>query len=267
MNTIERITGGGLIAAGLFVLVFCGQGLRAEEGGNGKTRARKHFADKYDQVYDRQRYNKADKNGDGVLSLEEWNNELKNREQQGGRWDFAKADANGDGVVDLAEARAAKQAMRKPTGEALYNAWKKKHADLPAKERFSNFAKSHPEVAEKLLADRTWLENHPKVVKAIVDNKQYLAHHPKLRKAIYTNRSYLDNHPKVAKSIYSDRKWFDNHPGIAKAAYKHRQELNAHSGKTKALHRAAKKHNIARQKAVTHKKKVKKAIRKKYKSN
>ena len=54
------------------------------------------------------------------LSKDEWEAELRNKEQAGGRWNFEDADANNDGVVTREEAKAMKKRMRVASAHALY---------------------------------------------------------------------------------------------------------------------------------------------------
>jgi hypothetical protein len=60
----------------------------------------------YDSIYNRERFNRADTNGDGVLSKAELKAAQKDFEHYRDAARFRHADTNGDGVISLEEAKA-----------------------------------------------------------------------------------------------------------------------------------------------------------------
>lgn len=81
----------------------------------------------FGKAYTKARYEKADTDQNGTLSYQEWDTELRDREQGCHRFKAKDADTDGDGEITLEEAKAARKANLNPTAKVAFEAWKKRH--------------------------------------------------------------------------------------------------------------------------------------------
>jgi hypothetical protein len=182
--------------------------------------------DKYDELYDLERFNTADTNKDGILDKNELRAEQKDFEYYRDNERFKHADTNNDGFLSLDETKAEKQWEKehyKKLGNEALNDLQKKYPGADFGD--GKYLRNHPEVVAELYNNRAWLNNHPNTAKKIAENSKWLANHPQVAGAIYENRHWLVNNPDVATKLYNNKKFLNQHPKFTKWAYKHRKLL------------------------------------------
>jgi hypothetical protein len=222
-----------------FSMAFLGTGFLTLSGNDDDCgdHIKKRFNRKYNDIYDKERYFNADKDGDGVLSYAEWDAALKDKEQGGGRWDAREADTDGDGIITLMEAKQSKKLMKRPTAKALWEAYQNQNDDEGRRELLRKFIKNHPELAKKTLENKDWLKSHPKVAKELFQHREWLEKHPDIAKKMYEHREWLSDHPKATREMYKNREWLNDHPKASKKIYRNRKLLNDHPEASKKLYR------------------------------
>ena len=128
-----------LLFIGFTTIVF------AQEGDNPLDQ----LEDKYDELYDYERFQAADTNNDGVLDKEELRAEQKDFEYYQDNKRFRHADTNNDGVISLQEAKAERR-------------WEKEHFEELAKNALQDYKRKHPDVD---FENTAWLREHPEISK------------------------------------------------------------------------------------------------------
>ena len=170
--------------------------------------------------YTKARFDKADTNGDGLVSRQEAGAEARPVEKRlKGSKRFSMADRNGDGALTLEEAAAQKRREKR-----LYRFAK---AHPKTFKRLVKQLVKHPRMARKLT--RLALDN-PRMAKTLV---KAMVNHPQASKALLRA---IKNNPAAASKLLRAMK---NNPGAARALVK---AATRHPAMTKKLLSAAVKH-------------------------
>lgn len=200
--------------------------------------------DRYEALYNKHMFKKADTNGDTFLSK----SELKENDGWVGGFILSasddrirKADTDGDNKISLKEAKAQKYWEKNNRAKLT----KKYQKQLKAWYVNKVWLKDHPKVVNQLVSYSDYLNSHPKAAKAIYSNKKWLSQHQAVAITLFENKEWLAQHPKAAKELYSDRKWLAQHPRIAKAANRTKEWLAQHPNITKELHSLIKNNNAS----------------------
>ncbi|MBI4833253.1 MAG: hypothetical protein HY811_00310 [Planctomycetes bacterium] len=139
----------------------------------------------YDELYWKERFDKADKDKDGRLT----NDEIKNEENDFGYFideeAFKKADVDGDAFLTAEECKKLKKE------ELEYFRERQNKAVGEIKEKFPDaqltnvkWLKAHPDVVTILYIHPYWVKENYETLKALHREGQWLEDHPAIRKSI-----------------------------------------------------------------------------------
>jgi hypothetical protein len=149
---------------------------------------------KYDELYDRERFNSANTDGKDGLSKEELRTAQKDFEYYLGDERFKHADrppnGNGDGILSLDECKAERKwekAHQKEIERKIIDEIKKKNGDSDIKD--PEWLKKNPEAFGKLSQQRYWAHEHSDVINDVVADKDWVAKHPNAVKSVKKDKN------------------------------------------------------------------------------
>jgi 2-oxo-4-hydroxy-4-carboxy--5-ureidoimidazoline (OHCU) decarboxylase len=210
------------------------EGIASGDYAQGERDRRRE--DVYDELYDMERFDSTDMDGDGVLSKDELRESQKDFEYYSDNARFQHADTDNDGVISLEEAKTEKQWEKQhheKLEKRLTDDIKNKYPGVDITD--AKWLEEHPQVAKEVFQNRDWLKNHPETAQKLIANKEWLSQHPEAAKEIYDNKLFLQKHPDLAKQLYENKEFLKNHPDIAKRVDSRRQWVEEHKDKIEGI--------------------------------
>ena len=69
----------------------------------------------------------------------------------------------------------------------------------------AKYFKRQPELAEQLLTNLVWTRENPKIVEKLISDRNWLRENPKIIRALHQNLTWLAEHPDAAQKFYSQK--------------------------------------------------------------
>lgn len=159
----------------------------------------------YEDLYDRERFDSADTNHDGILDKNELRNAQKDFEYYQDNSRLQHADTNNDGVLSFKECKAERSWEEKHNSQLEKEAFqdlKKKYPNLDPSDRkkLLKLLKNNPDKLRDLLGNKSWIKKHSDLAVKITEDKDFIAKHPDIAQWQKTHQEWVTKHQEWAKS-------------------------------------------------------------------